>query len=410
LYLKINLTKMKMKLMLICFCVMLFNSMEAQLIQGTLRKGSSPNQVEVWIKPNFTNSTQYLYQLGLPIAFPSGATPTPTGLSVSLDASFISTFGNLYSVSVYTLANSTDNQQKYFNIVLIRGAGTGGAGSLPQPWTAGQEYKVLTATFQGSSASAKVRLADYQDGGSDGQANFYTQDGNNNYYVTSNSIGNFYGPGAGDPLGASVGGNASAGYAETNALISLPVNMLNFSGYKSGTKNILNWRVAGEINNRGYDVLRSTDGVNYSSIGFVNSQSSGGFSTTELNYTFTDNNPVGKKQYYRLNQKDIDGNSKLSNIIVLSGDKPTQLGIGGLFPNPARDRVNVMIEAPQRDKITIVVTDMSGKIVKQQLENVDTGSNTVPVDIANLASGSYLVKLRCQSSDCETASAKFNKQ
>ncbi|MDP4264813.1 MAG: T9SS type A sorting domain-containing protein, partial [Bacteroidota bacterium] len=72
--------------------------------------------------------------------------------------------------------------------------------------------------------------------------------------------------------------------------------------------------------------------------------------------------------------------------------------------------VNVLINAPQRDDVTVVVTDISGKTVKQKQVNVDIGSNTVPVEIASLASGSYLVKLICRSSDCVLATAKFNKQ
>jgi hypothetical protein len=86
------------------------------------------------------------------------------------------------------------------------------------------------------------------------------------------------------------------------------------------------------------------------------------------------------------------------------------LGIGGLYPNPASTLVNVMIDAPQRDNVTLLITDMGGKTVRQQQANVDVGSNTIPVDIAKLAGGTYLIKLTCQSSDCEISSAKFTKQ
>jgi hypothetical protein len=191
----------------------------------------------------------------------------------------------------------------------------------------------------------------------------------------------------------------------------LPVSLINFSGYKSGTKNTLRWTTANEQNSQGFEVQRASDGVNYASIGFVNSAAAGGVSSSDLSYAFDDNNPgATKKQYYRLKQIDIDGRSKLSNIVMITGDKPKLLGIGGLFPNPASTVVNVLIDAPGRDNVTLVITDMSGKTVKQQSAGVETGSNTVPMDIAKLAAGSYLVKVLCKSSDCETAVAKFNKQ
>jgi hypothetical protein len=95
---------------------------------------------------------------------------------------------------------------------------------------------------------------------------------------------------------------------------------------------------------------------------------------------------------------------------MITRDKPTTLDISGLYPNPARTNVKLMIEAPQAGKITVLVTDMNGKTVIQKVESVGLGSNTIPVDITTLATGRYLIKLLCQSSDCETASALFNKE
>src|SRR5436190_9865018 len=195
------------------------------------------------------------------------------------------------------------------------------------------------------------------------------------------------------------------------AFLALPVNLLNLSGYKNGSKNTLNWKTAGEQNNRGFEVQRSRDGINYTAIGFVNSLANDGNSTAELNYNFDDISPAAsRRQYYQLKQIDIDGRNKLSNIIVIVGEKPTSLSISGVFPNPARTEVKLMIEAPQAGKITVLVTDINGKTVMQKVESVGLGSNTIPVDITKLATGRYLVKLLCQSSDCETATALFNKE
>ncbi len=195
------------------------------------------------------------------------------------------------------------------------------------------------------------------------------------------------------------------------AFVTLPVSLINFSGYKSGAKNVLKWTTGNEQNNVGFEVQRSSDGVSYSAIGFVNSQAMGGNSSTELSYSFDDNSPAAsRKSYYRLNQQDIDGRSKLSNVVLINGEKPTRIGIGGIFPNPATTQVNVLIDAPQRDDVTLVVMDVLGKTVKQKVVNVETGSNTVPVDIGSLASGSYMVKVLCRSADCESAVSKFVKQ
>ena len=189
----------------------------------------------------------------------------------------------------------------------------------------------------------------------------------------------------------------------------LPTGLLSFSGQKEGTVNKLRWTTLTEQNNRGFEVQRSTDGVNYTVLGFVNSLATGGSSTDALNYSFADNAPAGTKQYYRLRQVDMDNHSKLSNIVLIKGDKIITLAIGGLFPNPASTQLNVIVDAPVKDKVTLLVLDAAGRLVLQQSVAVETGSNTVPVTIGGLTNGSYLVKLVCNSA-CETTAVKFVKQ
>jgi hypothetical protein len=205
------------------------------------------------------------------------------------------------------------------------------------------------------------------------------------------------------------GDNCSLDALTISNSATLPAGLLSFSGYKDGSRNQLRWTTSAELSNSRFEVQRSTDGVNYSSLGFVNSLASGGNSTSQLNYAFTDNNVNGSKQYYRLRQVDFDNHSKLSNIVLIKGDKPVTLMIDGLFPNPANSLVNVMIAAPNKDYVTLVITDIAGRTVIQLLLNVETGSNTIPVDISRLTNGTYMVKLIC-SSNCESAVGKFVKQ
>jgi hypothetical protein len=182
-------------------------SIEQRLIAGTIRKGGAANEMEVWIKPYFSNSTQYLFQLGFPIAFPVSLDPQINAQDITLDLGFRSLFGENYSVTVNPMTQNTAGTEKYYNIVLVR---NGSGASVAQGWVNGTEIKVFTATIRNLTGSVLPKLADYQDGGMDGQANFYTMDGNGNYYVVSNSAANFYGV-AGQ---SAVGGNAAAGYAQ----------------------------------------------------------------------------------------------------------------------------------------------------------------------------------------------------
>jgi Secretion system C-terminal sorting domain len=393
---KLKMYKMKKIVTVILILMVSKVSWSQQFIHSSIQQGASANKVDIVFKADYNSGAgEYVNFLQFGIAVPAtgntSLVPVVTGVGNFTGLNFV-------AQPVYTLGTERIYNWGCTNFGVVTS----------MAWAIGNPFTGITISFTGGGAPSKVRLVDFTNQVGDGNTLFIIGVNSSNDPV---DYGNFF-------FSLSGGNGSTLGnyplndkFVETNLLISLPVNMLNFSGYKNGSKNTLHWTVASEVNNKGFDVQRSADGVNYSSIGFVNSQATGGFTNAEMNYGFDDNNPAAvKKQYYRLNQLDIDGRSKLSNIVMITGDKPKTLGIGGLFPNPASTVVNVLIDAPGRDNVTLVITDMGGKTVKQQLASVETGSNTVPMDIAKLASGSYLVKVLCKSSDCETAVAKFNKQ
>jgi len=189
----------------------------------------------------------------------------------------------------------------------------------------------------------------------------------------------------------------------------LPVNLLTFSGQKSGVINKLHWTTASEQNNLGFEVQRSTNGLNYSALGFVNSQATRGNSANTLSYSFIDNDPAGINQYYRLRQVDIDNHSKYSNVIILKGGKPTTLVIASLFPNPAKSVVNMQVASPADHKVTIVISDITGRPVYSQMASLETGSNGITLDVSRLPGGTYNIKVICTGNH-EWAVARFVKQ
>lgn len=198
--------------------------------------------------------------------------------------------------------------------------------------------------------------------------------------------------------------------APYNCSFSLPVSLTSFAGHREGTVNKLKWTTVNEQNSLGFEIQRSNDGSNYAPIGFVNSSAPNGNSTATLKYTFTDNALTGNKQFYRLRQVDIDGRSKLSNIVIIKDDsRPASLTIDGLFPNPANAEVNIIAASPIRDQITVIVMDATGRTVLENVVSVESGSNTIQLNINKLTNGTYLVKLVCKS-NCNTATAKFVKQ
>ena len=85
---------------------------------------------------------------------------------------------------------------------------------------------------------------------------------------------------------------------------------------------------------------------------------------------------------------DADGNP------VTSINNPNELKAISVFPNPAKEEVKVNLAGISGDKITIDLVTLNGQII-QSINT--TGSTIVPVDIKNLQSGIYLLKIRKDS-------------
>jgi uncharacterized delta-60 repeat protein len=110
---------------------------------------------------------------------------------------------------------------------------------------------------------------------------------------------------------------------------SFPVSWLYVDALQQGTTTLLKWATATELQNKGFFVERSSDGRQWSDIGFVAGQ---GNSHTRQTYTFTDLHPLSGTSYYRLRQVDYDGRFAHSVVRTLYFAEGSE-GIR-VYPNP----------------------------------------------------------------------------
>ena len=72
------------------------------------------------------------------------------------------------------------------------------------------------------------------------------------------------------------------------------------------------------------------------------------------------------------------------------------------YPNPASGTINVSFDTPAKEKYTIKIADLSGKILLQQENNSSEGANSLPIDVSHLAKGIYFLKLELQGIKAQT--------
>ncbi len=182
--------------------------------------------------------------------------------------------------------------------------------------------------------------------------------------------------------------------------VSLPVTLLNFNANRVGRNSVsLSWQTATEAQNLGFEILRKhSNEVSFRPVSFVPTKAVDGNSSVDLFYSFHDGNDYTGVSYYRLNQKDINGQSKYSEIKAVSGDKESVITV---WPNPATIRLNIRFEGSSLVKIGIV-TDAAGKTVKQV--NIQ---NSTELDVSDLPSGIYFIQVRNAFGLGEHFSEKF---
>ena len=195
-----------------------------------------------------------------------------------------------------------------------------------------------------------------------------------NTWTATNASGSF------SPFG---GGNLGA----FNSAV-LAVELQSFTAVAKGSANRLTWTTNQEKNHDSFIIERSFDGKDFKTIGTVKGQ---GASNLDNNYTFNDETPLSIS-YYRLKMKDLNGKESISKAVsvVKNSDKLTIV--------KGATRLNteggiLEYNATKEGKVSMTLTDMSGRIIKTKNLDAQTGLNQVSFDSSNLAQGLYILSL-----------------
>lgn len=172
----------------------------------------------------------------------------------------------------------------------------------------------------------------------------------------------------------------------------LPVELVSFRGIMELGGFNLKWHTASELNNLGFEIQRSTDGVEFYKIGWVEGV---GNSTENNQYDYLDREMgPGQKYYYRLKQIDYDGRSSFSDVLVYLNSSARSIEIKDFAPNPVLgDFADLRIISPQRQRAQIDLFDAFGKLLFQKSTRLINGIHTIRIDLRNANPGSHFVRI-----------------
>lgn len=172
----------------------------------------------------------------------------------------------------------------------------------------------------------------------------------------------------------------------------LPVELLFFNAQPTDKVVRTSWATSSEINNDYFTVERSSDGENFSAIGYVSGH---GNSNITQQYEFIDEHPEKGISYYRLRQTDFDGTNELSRIVAVEFSSEEKFSFNA-YPNPFSGQLFLSTTSSHSGRMNVIITDNSGKKVKEEKHFLNSGFSVYEIQLDDIESGSYILSLETE--------------
>lgn len=168
-------------------------------------------------------------------------------------------------------------------------------------------------------------------------------------------------------------------------LAPLPVTLTSFQAAQDGNSVNVTWATSIEDHVRQFEVQRSFNGFDFTTIGIIN--------PGKKTYLFTDKQPGQGYNYYRLKSVDADRSISLSTIVLVNLKNGVDV-ISSLYPNPGSGNVILKLQGRIEGNVLVQVLDQQGRpITTKQFGVQHTGEFKTPLDLGRLAKGSYVLRI-----------------
>jgi hypothetical protein len=170
----------------------------------------------------------------------------------------------------------------------------------------------------------------------------------------------------------------------------LPVKLTLFTTECDNGIPVLKWTTESEQNSDYFQIERSRDGFDWIEVSKVEAM---GNSNTTKNYQFYDMTSGYFEGYYRLKQVDFDGKFEyFGPVSSFCSDYKNEF-ISEVFPNPTTGEVFIGIRNNIEENVNILLTDFSGRLLKDINFEVSNGYTLKTIDLLGYSSGSYLITI-----------------
>lgn len=201
------------------------------------------------------------------------------------------------------------------------------------------------------------------------------------------------------PVGLSRDGfNGFSVFGVAGGSSALPIELLDINATPINQHTIrINWSTATETNVSHFEIERSIDGINFSSIGTTTTD---GNSVSVRNYDFDDVNCIPEQiYYYRIRTVDNDNSSQITIIVsakTISEDNT--ISSINVFPNPfGGTNFSINLYSSLKQTIRTTIYNNIGQIIYDQPASVIEGQNSFSIEVPDLSNGLYFIEIEEQN-------------
>jgi hypothetical protein len=169
----------------------------------------------------------------------------------------------------------------------------------------------------------------------------------------------------------------------------LPFQLISFSGLLQNNGVQLNWSTLTEVNSKSFEIQKALDGRNFKNIATA---VAAGNSNIIRSYSFFDATNLMPTAYYRLKLINSDGSFTYSNIVLITNGSFNSSFVN-VYPNPAREKVQLRFISSSINTILLLISDSDGKLVASKSIDVIKGINSAEYNLNKLPQGIYYFRL-----------------
>jgi hypothetical protein len=169
----------------------------------------------------------------------------------------------------------------------------------------------------------------------------------------------------------------------------LPIELIYINANPIDNQYIkVSWATASELNTKKFELLRSTDAINYTKIGEL---PAAGNSNTPKYYSYNDHDvEAGIVYYYVVREVDLDNTAHLTNIVHSKLEPTVQsFELVSIYPNPMADNTIITLYTKDEVEASLIVYNELGELMKKDQKSLKEGLNTWNITTEKWAKGVY---------------------